>query len=78
MTLPETELAKLDNANLNVLVAGGSPNVVTAALDELHARAYAEDRHRRNTETGCYRTAAAIRGEAWIRKVFPQRPNPFS
>lgn len=75
MSLLDHELAKLSIIDLNVVVLGGAPTVAAAALDVLHDFAAAEDRHRRNTETGCYRSAGAARGEAWIRAVFPQRPS---
>jgi len=63
MTLLEQELAKLPRAALARLAASGVPETAAAAQAELDSRP---------AETG------AERGEAWIRQVFPPRPDPFA
>jgi hypothetical protein len=62
MTLLEQELAKLPRAALDQIAASGVPETAAAAQAELDSRPI----------------ASAERGEAWIREVFPPRPDQFA
>lgn len=62
MTLLEDELGEMPNEKLRKLAGSVTPTVAAAAQAELDSRP----------------TASAARGEAWIREVFPSRPDPFA
>jgi len=62
MTLLEHELGEMPNEALRRLAESGTPTVAAAAQAELDSRP----------------SARADAGEAWIRKVFPSRPDPFA
>jgi len=62
MTLLEHELRGMPDDALRRLTVSVTPTVAAAAQAELDSRP----------------SARAEAGEAWIRKVFPSRPDPFA
>ena len=63
MTLLEQELTNLPNQTLRRMAAGtDAPTIAAAAQAELDSRPSARE---------------GEDAEAWIRRTFPQRPNPF-
>lgn len=63
MSLLEDELGEMPTDTLRQLAASGVPTTAAAAQAELDSRPTAN---------------RAAEGEAWIRRVFPARPDPFA
>jgi hypothetical protein len=63
VTLLEHELGEMPDDALRRVAGSGTPTVAAAAQAELDSRPTSN---------------RAAEGEAWIRKTFPLRPDPFA